>query len=208
MDLLHAIGWLGQGAYFSRSLLQWIASERQRRSAIPAGFWSLSVLGALALLCYSAWRRDSVIFLGQAINLLIYLRNLRLESHPGATLSPRSLRMALVAMGGVFLLLCLLSLKLNHSPWMLVGWLGQFIFLTRFPLQWWQAERRGTVELPAHFWWISLSGSLLLLLYAAWGHDWVILSGQAVGLLTYARNLVLLHRARIFLLSSEVAAKR
>jgi lipid-A-disaccharide synthase-like uncharacterized protein len=207
MDLLHAIGWLGQGAYFSRSLLQWIASEKLRRSAIPAGFWLLSVLGALALLSYALLRGDAVIALGQALNLFIYLRNLWLESRPGATLSPALLRIALAIMCASFILLCLLSLHLNHSSWMLVGWLGQFIFLTRFPLQWWRAERKGKVDLPPEFWWISLIGSTLLLLYAIWRHDWVIISGQAVGLLTYSRNLILLQRTHHLRISSDSTAK-
>ncbi|MFA7332489.1 MAG: lipid-A-disaccharide synthase N-terminal domain-containing protein [Candidatus Delongbacteria bacterium] len=197
MDLLHAIGWLGQGAYFVRSLLQWLMSEKLRRSTIPAGFWLLSVLGALALLSYAALRHDAVIILGQAVNLAIYLRNLHLESRPQAALSTSSLRLALGGLALSFLLLCLLSLKLDHSPWMLVGWAGQLIFLTRFPLQWWRAERSGKVDLPATFWWISLLGSTLLLLYATWRHDWVIVSGQAVGLLAYGRNLVLLHRSHV-----------
>lgn len=191
------IGWVGQGAYFGRSLLQWLASERARRSVVPAHFWQLSVLGALALLSYAALRHDPVILLGQAVNLAIYLRNLWLESRPGVTpLGHRAL--VLLAAG---MLACLfaamgLSLHLDHSAWVFVGWLGQFIFLTRFPLQWWRAERSGATDLPPLFWWVSLAGSLLLLAYALWRRDAVIATGQGFGLLTYSRNLVLLQRGR------------
>jgi lipid-A-disaccharide synthase-like uncharacterized protein len=195
MSWIQAIGWLGQSAYFGRSLLQWLASERARRSVVPAGFWSLSVLGAVALLAYASLRLDPVIMLGQAVNLAIYLRNLQLAGRREAPrLGRRALRLALLSMSGALLAVLALSLHLDHSPWMLVGWLGQFIFLTRFPLQWWRAERRGKAELPAHFWWISLVGSILILLYALWREDTVIAVGQGVGLLTYGRNLMLLHR--------------
>lgn len=198
MDWIHAIGWLGQGAYFGRSLLQWLASERARRSIVPDGFWFLSLLGALALLTYASLRLDPVIILGQAVNLAIYLRNLHLEaSGASRSLSLPALRLAVALMTAALLAVLGLSLHLDHSPWVMVGWLGQFIFLTRFPLQWWNAERRGQAELPPLFWWISLAGSVLILLYAIWRHDPVIAVGQGVGLLSYGRNLMLLHRARL-----------
>jgi lipid-A-disaccharide synthase-like uncharacterized protein len=196
MTGIQAIGWLGQGAYFGRSLLQWLASERQGRSVVPRGFWTLSVCGALALLGYAAWNRDPVILLGQAVNLTIYLRNLRLERRPAAAMG----RTALLACAGLLALtLCgalLFSLARNHGAWTLVGWVGQFIFLTRFPLQWWTAEREGRAVLPPAFWWISLWGSLLILGYALSRADAVIATGQGVGLLTYGRNLALQRRGR------------
>ena len=197
MTWIQAIGWLGQGAYFSRSILQWLASERLRRSVVPAGFWRLSVLGALALFSYAALNRDPVIMLGQAVNLAIYLRNLRLERRKSPT--PLGRRALVIATGVMALSLAIvlaLSLHLDHSVWTLVGWCGQFIFLTRFPLQWWRAERSGQVELPPAFWWISLTGSALILVYAVSRADPVIASGQALGLLTYGRNLALLRHGR------------
>lgn len=192
---IQLIGWVGQGAYFGRSMLQWLASERARRSLLPSGFWSLSVAGALFMLVYAAYRNDGVIFLGQAVNLGIYLRNWRLASMATPhTLKLRTLRLLFLAMALALMTAMGVSLGLDHSPWMLVGWVGQFIFLTRFPIQWWDAERRGRVELPLLFWQTSLVGSLLLLAYALWRRDPVIAVSQAIGLLTYGRNWMLFHQ--------------
>jgi lipid-A-disaccharide synthase-like uncharacterized protein len=189
---IQLIGWAGQGAYFGRSILQWLASERARRSLVPAGFWSLSVVGALFMLVYAAFREDWVILLGQMVNLGIYLRNWRLEaSQDPRRLSLNALRLLFSAMALALVGAMALSLGLDHSPWMLVGWLGQFIFLTRFPIQWWEAERSGRADLPLLFWQVSLVGSLLLLGYAIWRRDPVIAVSQGFGLLTYGRNWML-----------------
>lgn len=72
------IGLAGQACFFSRFLVQWIASERQGRSVVPRAFWYLSITGGLILLSYSLWRRDPVFILGQSVGLFVYLRNLAL----------------------------------------------------------------------------------------------------------------------------------
>ena len=73
-----AIGFLGQGVFASRFLVQWITSERQKRSVIPHAFWYLSILGGATLLVYAIYRGDPVFIVGQAGGLFIYSRNLRL----------------------------------------------------------------------------------------------------------------------------------
>jgi len=72
------IGYLGQAMFFSRFLVQWIASERAGKSVVPISFWFLSLLGGLTLLAYSIWRKDPVFILGQSCGALIYMRNLML----------------------------------------------------------------------------------------------------------------------------------
>ena len=72
------IGLAGQACFFSRFLVQWLASERQGRSVVPRAFWYLSISGGLILLSYSLWRRDPVFILGQSVGLFVYLRNLML----------------------------------------------------------------------------------------------------------------------------------
>lgn len=73
-----AIGFLGQAVFASRFLVQWITSERQKRSVIPHAFWYLSILGGATLLVYAIYRGDPVFIVGQAGGLFIYSRNLRL----------------------------------------------------------------------------------------------------------------------------------
>ncbi len=73
-----AIGFLGQALFASRFLVQWITSERQKRSVIPHAFWYLSILGGATLLVYAIYRADPVFIVGQVGGLFIYSRNLRL----------------------------------------------------------------------------------------------------------------------------------
>ena len=71
-----SIGFLGQGLFFMRFFVQWIASEKQGQSVIPKAFWYFSIGGGLVLLSYAIWRQDPVFMLGQSTGLLIYSRNL------------------------------------------------------------------------------------------------------------------------------------
>lgn len=72
------VGFAGQALFGARFLVQWVTSERQRRSVIPLAFWYLSIGGSLVLLAYALHRRDPVFVLGQATGLIIYARNLHL----------------------------------------------------------------------------------------------------------------------------------
>ena len=70
------IGFLGQGLFASRFLVQWIYSEKKGESHIPIIFWYLSIFGGIGLLIYAISRKDPVIILGQSFGIFIYLRNL------------------------------------------------------------------------------------------------------------------------------------
>lgn len=78
MDVFLGIGFIGQGFFSTRFLVQWIASEKAGKSIIPNSFWIFSILGSGLLLTYAIYRKDPVFILGQAPNLLIYSRNLYL----------------------------------------------------------------------------------------------------------------------------------
>ena len=70
------VGFIGQGLFFMRFFVQWLASEREKRSVMPVSFWYFSVGGGLILFFYALWRQDPVFILGQSTGLLIYARNL------------------------------------------------------------------------------------------------------------------------------------
>lgn len=72
------IGLLGQAVFGARFLVQWIASERARRSVVPKVFWHLSIVGSLLVLVYALRIMDPVFILAYAFNSLIYARNLML----------------------------------------------------------------------------------------------------------------------------------
>ena len=70
------VGFLGQGLFTARFFVQWVQSERARRSIIPVAFWYLSLGGGATLLAYALYRHDPVFIVGQASGLVVYLRNL------------------------------------------------------------------------------------------------------------------------------------
>ncbi len=70
------IGFAGQGLFFGRFILQWIASERAQRSVIPVAFWWFSLGGSLIVLSYAIYRQDIVFIVGQSSGFIVYTRNL------------------------------------------------------------------------------------------------------------------------------------
>ncbi|MFN4128760.1 MAG: lipid-A-disaccharide synthase N-terminal domain-containing protein [Paracoccaceae bacterium] len=70
------VGLAGQLLFTARFLVQWLASEREKRSVIPIAFWYFSLAGGVVLFTYALWRRDPVFILGQSMGLVIYARNL------------------------------------------------------------------------------------------------------------------------------------
>lgn len=71
-----AFGLLGNAAFGSRFLLQWVASERAGRSIVPEAFWWLSIAGSAILLVYAIHRRDPIFTIAYLPNTLVYVRNL------------------------------------------------------------------------------------------------------------------------------------
>ena len=70
------IGFLGQGLFSARFIVQWITSERERKSVIPIAFWWFSLAGGTTMLAYAIYRMDPVFITGQAAGLVVYARNL------------------------------------------------------------------------------------------------------------------------------------
>jgi len=78
--LILVIGFTGQAMFFMRFFVQWLYSEKHRRSLIPTAFWYFSLGGSCLLLIYALIRRDIVFIVGQSTGFLIYSRNLYLIS--------------------------------------------------------------------------------------------------------------------------------
>jgi lipid-A-disaccharide synthase-like uncharacterized protein len=79
--LVLAFGFAGQALFSARFLIQWIASERSRKSVVPVLFWYFSLGGGLTLFLYALYREDPVFMIGQGFGLIVYIRNLRLIRH-------------------------------------------------------------------------------------------------------------------------------
>lgn len=80
--------------------------------------------------------------------------------------------------------------------WLVLGFGAQALFTARFLVQWVASERAGRSVIPLLFWYLSLSGSSLLLLYAIHRMDPVFILGQGAGVAIYLRNLHLIYREK------------
>jgi lipid-A-disaccharide synthase-like uncharacterized protein len=195
-------GFLAQGFFAARFLLQWLLSERARRSLLPVHFWYFSLCGSILLLAYAIHRRDPVITTGQVVGLGIYLRNLNYIHHELMNRLRHSwfwlwlLFTAVATLAGYHLGPDSASRPLIlDNFWTLFGFVGQALFTGRFVVQWLYSERLKQSLMPRSFWILSISGSLMLFAYATAVMDPVIMLGQSLGLVIYSRNLILLQRS-------------
>lgn len=72
-------GFAAQFVFFLRFVIQWLASEREKKSVVPIGFWYLSIVGSIMILVYAIKREDPVFIAGQFLALFIYVRNIILR---------------------------------------------------------------------------------------------------------------------------------
>lgn len=199
-----AVGFLAQGFFSARILVQWILSERARRVLSPSVFWVLSLAGAYLLCLYGWLRQDFAIVLGQVVSYYVYLWNLNLKGVWRRVPLPFRIVLlltpvvaaAFVAQNGAAFIDDFF--RNDDIPlWLLVyGSLGQILFTLRFVYQWIYSRHEQESVLPAGFWVISLLGSLTIVSYACVRHDPVLIVGQSFGLVAYVRNLFIGHRQK------------
>ena len=85
-------------------------------------------------------------------------------------------------------------LGIDWSVWKLVGWCGNLVFFSRFFVQWYATERRKQVVVPTAFWWLSLAGSMMLLIYSLRQRDSVFIFAYLFTWIPYIRNLMIQRR--------------
>ena len=201
--MIYVIGFLAQVFFSARILLQWILSERAKKVISPAIFWQLSIVGSYLLFVYGWLRDDFAIILGQIISYYIYIWNLD-KKHQWKKL-PFIIR-TLLLLTPVAAILYMLKdesafvdqfFRNEKMPlWLLIyGSMGQIIFTLRFVYQWIYSKRKDESLLPIGFWVISLLGSLIIVSYAIYRRDPVLILGQSTGLIAYSRNIYLSRRA-------------
>src|SRR5204862_4662287 len=81
--------------------------------------------------------------------------------------------------------------------WVLLGWAGNAVFGSRFFVQWWATERHKRVVVPTAFWWLSLVGSGLLLIYGIHRRDLVFIFAYLFNWIPYIRSLIIGHRMKL-----------
>ena len=201
--MIYVIGFLAQVFFSARILLQWILSERAKKVISPAIFWQLSIVGSYLLFVYGWLRDDFAIILGQIISYYIYIWNLD-KKHQWKKL-PFIIRTLLLLTPVVAILYMLKDasafvdqfFRNEKIPlWLLIyGAMGQIIFTLRFVYQWIYSKRKDESLLPIGFWVISLLGALIIVSYAIYRRDPVLILGQSTGLIAYSRNIYLSRRA-------------
>ena len=86
------------------------------------------------------------------------------------------------------------SLTYNEVIFLLIGFIGQGLFASRFIFQWLYSEKKGESLIPVAFWYLSIFGGIGLLIYAISRKDPVIIVGQLFGIFIYLRNLILIYK--------------
>lgn len=201
--MIYIIGFLAQLLFSARLLLQWIMSEKAKKVVSPSIFWKLSLAGSYLLFIYGWLRDDFAIIFGQLISYYIYIWNLdKKESWKKAPLLIRYL-LLLTPVAAICYVMKDLPAFVDQffrnediSTGMLVfGSLGQVIFTLRFVYQWLYSRRKKQSLLPLGFWLISLTGSFIIVAYAIYRRDPVLILGQSTGLIVYSRNIYLLRHS-------------
>jgi lipid-A-disaccharide synthase-like uncharacterized protein len=199
MNTWEVVGAIGQALFFGRVVVQWLASEKQKRSANPRSFWWLSLAASVLLGVATMGLEEWVLLPGYLVNAAIYTRNLSLDPERSSRLGP--LPAALVGLTAALLLMAwgFSNSQEQHSmalPWLVAGLAGQAIWSTRFILQWWLSERAGYSHFPLAFWWLSLAGSLLNLAYTLQLDTPIFWIGFVTAWFVPLRNLMLEYRHR------------
>ena len=199
---VYAIGFTAQLLFSARLLLQWIVSEKNKKVTTPSSFWVHSLIASFLLFVYGHLRNDFSIMLGQTITYFIYIRNLQLRGEWEKIHSV--LRWFLALFPAVIIIyyynnntydLHNLLGRQNIKTWLLIwGSIAQIVFTFRFILQWVYSERIKQSVLPLPFWWLSLTGSAMILTYAIIRKDPVLFIGQLFGFVVYARNIVIMSK--------------
>lgn len=197
--LVLAIGLLAQILFSARMIVQWVASEKAKKILSPTLFWQLSMVASFMLCVYGWLRDDFAIILGQLIAYYIYIWNLNIKG--SWTKIPYMMRVIFIFLPVASTIYFSLEEPniINHlfaredlPAWLITfGVLGQFTFTLRFIYQWLYSRRAGESLLPIPFWIISLTGSVMIIIYAILRHDPVLIIGQAFGLVIYIRNVMI-----------------
>lgn len=190
------LGLLGNLLFTGRVLVQWLASEKQGKTVVPVLFWWLSLGGALVMIVYGFGQLEIPFVLGYSATLIPYTRNLFIAYRPQRP--PRNAGIILVSavLLGCLSIIVFWSEHGIKDSWFYFGLLGNAVFGSRFFLQWVQSEARRLSVMTLPFWYVSLVGSTLLLIYSFIRNDLAFILGFVFTVIPYTRNIILIHHNR------------
>jgi lipid-A-disaccharide synthase len=209
---LYPLGMMATIIFALRFGIQWLQSERLRRSVVTPSFWWLSILGNVSLIGHTLIQGQYPVCVVQAINGVIACRNLNLMGSPEKRWRLRSVLILLsVSILAPTLLFWFFSQEawlrvpahlFQPAPqpvsaaWHIAGSIGIILHSSRFWVQWINAERYAKSSLETPFWWLSILGALFSIFYFARLLDYINLAGPLFGLIPYCRNLILIYSKR------------
>ena len=91
-------------------------------------------------------------------------------------------------------LLSLNNLSFSEFMWVAFGTIGQLVFFSRWIIQWLSSEKNQSSNIPVAFWWSSLIGGIITLIYAKHIGSFPFMLAQGIGIIVYSRNLILIYR--------------
>ena len=205
MNLVYTVGFMAQLLFASRTLVQWLASEKLGRVDAPVLFWQLSLMANLMMLTYGLMREDLVIISGQFITYFIYLRNLHYKNSWHRLGPWMQVLLLILPLGIMFFWMrghnqtfdAIINNPQIPEGLLVLGTIGQVILSFRFVYQWYRSEKRGQSLLPPGFWIISIIGAAIVLIYGIVRWDPVLCLGHLTGLGIYLRNLYLSYNPAI-----------
>ena len=89
------------------------------------------------------------------------------------------------------------NLSYYEFIWVAFGTLGQLVFFSRWIIQWFSSEKSKSSVIPVSFWWCSLLGGIITLIYAHHIGSFPFMLAQAIGIVVYTRNLLLINRSKV-----------
>ena len=202
--LVDCIGYLAQGLFSTRFIIQWLASEKAKEVMAPTLFWKVSLAASLMLVIYSVLVLDITLLVGQFIGYFIYIRNLMLKKKWNSWSPLLRLFIAILPFLAVAIIVSKEGFELSafitrHENLLFFVWgfIGQLIFSSRFIFQWYSSEKKKESHLPLGFWIISIVGSTLIGSYAfAFGY-YPILLGHIIGISLYSRNIMIHKKSKV-----------
>lgn len=195
MIWIFALGFIAQGLFSARMLVQWIMSEKSKKVVSPTIYWQLSILASFLFFIYGWLRNDFAIILGQVFSYYVYIWNLNNKGYWKKinVIFRIILLMTPVAAASFIIYHGDDSFKRLFStvpvPVIIFGSLGQIIFTFRFVYQWLYSRAREESLLPVNFWVLSLIGAVITISYGIFRKDPVLILGQSAGIIAYSRNL-------------------
>jgi len=197
--MIYILGFISQVLFFTRTLIQWVLSERAKKVLSPTIYWVLSIVASYLFVIYGWFRNDFAILLGQLISYYIYIWNLN-ETGVWKRIN-RFLRSILIVTPIVAIVFVIQNghyfienffTNEKIPVWLIIfGTLGQILFSLRFVYQWIYSMSKNESLLPIGFWLISLLGSGIIAIYGILRVDPILILGQSVGFIAYTRNIII-----------------